>query len=102
MEYTIETEWSKKGLALFLRQKNIISSMKYEFDNSKHIKYFKNYIRYWISLLFLKNKNITVGNNSLHGPQRGSMIIKEPKKYLSRLNFKENPLGYKKAWKEAF
>ena len=41
MEYTIETEWSKKGLALFLRQKNIISSMKYKFNNSKHIKYLK-------------------------------------------------------------
>ena len=39
----------------------------------------------------------TVGNNHLHGPQRGSKIIKEPKKYPNRLNFKENPLGAKKA-----
>ena len=41
MGYTIETEWSKKGLSLFLRQKNIISSMKYKFNNFKHIKYKK-------------------------------------------------------------
>ena len=41
MGYTIETEWSKKGVLLFLRQKIILSCMKYKFYNFEHKKYEK-------------------------------------------------------------